>query len=186
MNVAGQLDIRGSAEQTLAMLRADLLAIAVGRRRRVVSIGLIATSLTIISLQGCSTATRHQQHPVTARLRPCPASPNCVSSDANDDLHRIAPFRANDAQSTWQALRMIVANLPRTKVVRESNTYLHAECRSATFGFVDDLELQLRPSSQTIAVRSSSRTGYRDFGVNRERIERIRAELLDHVLRPAE
>jgi uncharacterized protein (DUF1499 family) len=61
--------------------------------------------------------------------------------------------------------------------VFESDDYLHAECRSAVFGFVDDLELHLRRQSNSIAVRSASRLGYRDFGVNRKRVERLRAVL---------
>ena len=56
--------------------------------------------------------------------------------------------------------------------------YLHAECRSAVFGFVDDLELNLRPAEGIIAVRSASRLGYSDLGVNRKRIETLRTALI--------
>jgi uncharacterized protein (DUF1499 family) len=55
--------------------------------------------------------------------------------------------------------------------------YLHAECASAVFGFVDDLELQLRASEGRIAVRSASRLGRSDLGVNRRRVEALRSEL---------
>ena len=51
--------------------------------------------------------------------------------------------------------------------------YLHAECRSAVVGFVDDLEIHLRPGEHTLAVRSASRKGYYDFGVNRRRLEAL-------------
>ncbi len=67
--------------------------------------------------------------------------------------------------------------LPRARIVEETEDYLHAECRSALFGFVDDLELQLRPSESIIAVRSASRLGYSDFGVNRRRVEALRESL---------
>jgi len=71
-----------------------------------------------------------------------------------------------------------VAKLPRTIVVTEQPGYLHVECRSKLFGFVDDLEFQLRAEQGLIAVRSAARTGYYDFGVNRQRVEALRAALL--------
>jgi len=59
----------------------------------------------------------------------------------------------------------------------ETDDYLHAECSSAFFGFVDDLELHLRPGQGTIAVRSAARLGHSDFGVNRKRVEKLRSLL---------
>jgi uncharacterized protein (DUF1499 family) len=70
-----------------------------------------------------------------------------------------------------------VAKLPRTRIVTDAEGYLHAECRSALLGFVDDLELHLRPADAQIAVRSASRLGYSDMGVNRRRVEALRAAL---------
>jgi uncharacterized protein (DUF1499 family) len=75
-------------------------------------------------------------------------------------------------------LKEQVAKLPRATVVSERPGYLHVECRSKVFGFVDDLEFQLQAAQGTIAVRSASRTGYYDFGVNRQRVETLRAALL--------
>ena len=74
--------------------------------------------------------------------------------------------------------RSLVADLPRTKIITQGPDYLHAECRSAVFGFVDDLELHLRPDNNIIAVRSAARLGYSDLGVNRKRDEGLRAKLL--------
>ena len=112
------------------------------------------------------------------KLPPCPASPNCVSSDATDEAHRVEPYRLLVApQQGWQTLLEVVVALPRTTVVTKTEDYLHAESRSALFGFVDDVEFQLRPADKTIAVRSASRLGYWDLGVNRRRVEQIR-ELL--------
>jgi uncharacterized protein (DUF1499 family) len=74
-------------------------------------------------------------------------------------------------------VRAAVAALPRTRIVADTETHLHAECKSAWFGFVDDLELALRSELGIIAVRSASRVGYFDLGVNRRRIESIRAGL---------
>lgn len=111
------------------------------------------------------------------RLSPCRSSPNCVSSDAPaSDSHHIAPLAApGDAASAWQAVRRAVDTLPRTAVITDEADYLHAECTSAFWGFVDDLELHHRPGEGVIAVRSASRLGHSDLGVNRKRVERLRA-----------
>jgi len=111
-------------------------------------------------------------------LSPCPSSPNCVSSDASDSGHQISALQLAAAPAeAWRSAREVVMELPRARIVEETEDYLHAECRSALFGFVDDLELQLRPSESIIAVRSASRLGYSDFGVNRRRVEALRESL---------
>ena len=111
-------------------------------------------------------------------LAPCPSSPNCVSSDEGDSEHHVAPFLlAVPPEKAWTIVREIVSGMPRTHIATERADYLHAECRSFLFGFVDDLELHLRPGEGIIAVRSASRLGYSDFGVNRRRIEDLRASL---------
>jgi uncharacterized protein (DUF1499 family) len=132
--------------------------------------------MTLISCAG----TRPENLGVTeSRLAPCPASPNCVSSDASDEAHFIPPLRLalSDAEA-WGAVRDAVATLPRTRVVSATQDYVHAECRSALLGFVDDLELHLRPDQGVVAVRSASRLGYSDLGVNRRRVERLRSILV--------
>jgi uncharacterized protein (DUF1499 family) len=112
------------------------------------------------------------------RLATCPSSPNCVSSDAGDEAHRVEPFTiAAPAARTWEALREAVAAMPRTVVVRDTGEYLHAECSSPLLGFVDDLELHLRAVDGIVAVRSASRVGYSDLGVNAGRIETLRQQL---------
>lgn len=111
-------------------------------------------------------------------LAPCPSSPNCVSSDADDPEHRIEPFALAAApEVAWSVLHEETAKLPRSTVVRDTANFLHVECKSGLFGFVDDSELELRPSDHLIAVRSASRTGYTDLGVNRRRVEKLREAL---------
>jgi uncharacterized protein (DUF1499 family) len=112
------------------------------------------------------------------RLVPCPSTPNCVSSDATDEGHRIEPFTlAVEPGQAWEQIRETVAALPRTTVITASEGYLHAECTSALMGFVDDLELQLRAGEGIVAVRSASRLGRSDLGVNRKRVEGLRETL---------
>lgn len=111
-------------------------------------------------------------------LAPCPSSPNCVSTAALDDRHHVPPFQLTiGPDEAWRAMREAVAALPRTRIVDESPDYLRAECRSAIFRFVDDLELHLDPAAWRIAVRSASRVGHSDLGANRRRVEALRASL---------
>jgi uncharacterized protein (DUF1499 family) len=107
---------------------------------------------------------------------PCPDRPNCVSSrSAPEHRSYIAPLAfSGPADAAWRRITALVADLPRVAVVKQSDTELHAECRSAVFGFVDDLELTLDPARSVIHVRSAARTGYFDFGVNRRRVEALR------------
>ena len=115
---------------------------------------------------------------VPTRLLPCPDSPNCVSSDAIDPSHRVLHFSVilpiNEA---WRLVEEAVKDMPRTKIVEITDNYLHAACTRAVFRFVDDLELELRPGDGIIAVRSASRIGHSDFGVNRSRVEHFRKML---------
>lgn len=114
----------------------------------------------------------------SSRLTACPGTPNCVCSDAADPSHAVAPFHlAVPAADAWRAAAAAIGRMVRCRIVEDTGGYLRAECRSALFGFVDDLELELRPEAAVLAVRSGSRTGRYDFGVNRRRVERLRALL---------
>jgi uncharacterized protein (DUF1499 family) len=119
-----------------------------------------------------------------SKLAPCPPSPNCVSSDADGDTdgdtHKVSAFVLDTPSAeAWQVARELVSKLPRTHIIKEEPEYLHAECASALFGFVDDLELHLRSSKGIIAVRSASRLGHSDFGVNRQRVETLRSSFIN-------
>jgi uncharacterized protein (DUF1499 family) len=108
----------------------------------------------------------------------CPDRPNCVSSEAQDANHAIDPFRIKgDSAEGWHAIARVVSNLPRSTLVKETERYLHAECKSRLFGFIDDLELHLNPTTGVVAVRSASQVGYSDLGVNRRRVEALRQAL---------
>jgi uncharacterized protein (DUF1499 family) len=108
----------------------------------------------------------------------CGERPNCVSSEARDEAHRVEAFPITASpEAAWAGVREVVAALPRTRIAAESPGYLRAECRSRLFRFVDDLELELLPGEQRIAVRSASRVGYSDLGVNRRRVEDLRSAL---------
>ena len=108
-------------------------------------------------------------------LTPCPDSPNCVSSRAKDEQHRIEPLAySGPAAGAWSKLADTVRGLTRTRIVSQTESYMHVEFNSALFRFTDDVEFQLDERANLIHVRSASRAGYSDLGANRERVERIR------------
>jgi len=137
------------------------------------SVSRLATCVIMLCMTGLATADR-----TTTPLAPCPDSPNCVSSQAaeSDHEHYIEPFRFNgDPAEAWQRLKAAVLAEKRVTVMVEQSDYLRAEMRSLLFRFVDDIEFFLASDKNLIHVRSASRVGYSDFGVNRKRVERIRA-----------
>jgi uncharacterized protein (DUF1499 family) len=133
-------------------------------------------SLVLALALGC--ASEGTPAPMAVRVGPCPEKPNCVSSLAEDADHRVAPFLLNGPNPSWSAVRAAVAAMPRTAIVEEGHGYLHAECTSRIFRFVDDLELLRNEAGDRVDVRSASRVGYGDMGVNRERVEKLRRALV--------
>jgi len=112
------------------------------------------------------------------QLVPCPSTPNCVNSQSKDAEHSIKPLTYNSMPTQAMAdLKGVIQNLERTKIITETENYLYAEFTSALMGFVDDVEFLLDDSANVIHVRSASRLGKSDLGVNRKRIETIRAKL---------
>jgi uncharacterized protein (DUF1499 family) len=106
-------------------------------------------------------------------LAPCPNKPNCVNSQAREGKHGIAPLRfSGDAGAAMRKLTQVVRAMPRTTVVEARPDYLYAEFSTALMGFVDDVEFYC--DGKAIHVRSASRLGYSDLGVNRKRVEAIR------------
>ena len=108
-------------------------------------------------------------------LAACPSSPNCVSTQAQDVGHAIAPIRYHKSRAeAKEALKTAVQSLPRTKLVEEDKGYLHYEFTSLLLRFVDDVEFFFDDETKTLHFRSASRTGYSDFGANRTRMEQLR------------
>ena len=108
---------------------------------------------------------------VDGRLAPCPSSPNCVSSEEGTDPEKSVEAMPAEA---WEQLPELIATMGGT-VTEASEAYLAAEFKSSTFGFVDDVEFRL--AEDGIHVRSASRVGYSDAGVNAQRVSDIRSAL---------
>ena len=113
---------------------------------------------------------------VARSLPPCPSSPNCVSTQATDAGHAIAPFRyVKSRAEAKESLKAAIATMSRTKLVAEDESYLHYEFTSLLLRLVDDVEFLFDDETKTVHFRSASRTGYGDFGVNRKRMEEVRS-----------
>jgi uncharacterized protein (DUF1499 family) len=150
-------------------------------RRRIslaLGLGIIVSALVIYG--GCAAMSKP---PATlgltdGKLSPCPKSPNCVCSQDPDTEKLIEPFAFEgepaDAMSTLVA---VVEAFPRTTIITQNDDYLHAEFRTAVFRFIDDVEFLLDPDGSVIHVRSASRLGHSDMGVNRKRVEQLRSDL---------
>ena len=110
-------------------------------------------------------------------LASCPNTPNCVSSQSRDKKHNIPPLTYTGSRDqALEVLASVVSALPRTKIIKKREDYLHIEFRSRWLRFVDDVEFWLPEQMPgTIHLRSASRLGYSDLGVNRRRMEQIRA-----------
>ena len=114
------------------------------------------------------------------RLAPCKRTPNCVSSQADpaDAEHYIAPIAFEGAApEAIAAARKAVESMERATVIRDEGNYLYAEYRSRLMRYVDDVEFAFDEKAGLIHVRSASRLGRRDFGVNRARIESLRSRI---------
>ena len=114
------------------------------------------------------------------RFSTCARRLNCVSSfaDPGDAQRYVAPIDVPDgAAKALAAARRAVEATPRARVVRHEANYLHAEFRTRILGFVDDVEFTYDERAGRLHVRSASRLGRRDFGVNRARVEALRARI---------
>ena len=135
----------------------------------------IATPMAIFSFSG----TRPTNIGVTdGKLLACPDSPNCVSSQSTDAEHKIAPLTyTGEPAKALADLKAVIENMPRTKIITAEGNYIYAEFTSAFMGYVDDVEFYLNTDKGIIEVRSASRLGKSDLGVNRDRVEAIRAQM---------
>ncbi len=114
------------------------------------------------------------------KLPRCKRTPNCVSSqaDPSDSEHYIAPIRfKGSAVEAMAAIRKSVESMDRSTIVRHEANYVYAEFRTKLMRFVDDVEFTFDEKAGVLHVRSASRIGRRDFGVNRTRVEEIRSRV---------
>lgn len=128
-------------------------------------------SITLLGLTACSqgvtTMTDRSQSP-------CGDKPNCVSTQDSREEYNLTPFTLTESTNI-DAIEQVALELPGAKTAVKEGNYLRIECTSKIMRFVDDLELKIE--GDQLIVRSESRVGYSDFGVNRKRAEQLRSLL---------
>lgn len=160
---------------------------------------ILATALLLTA--GCTSPTPAPNS--SAMIQDCPNRPNCAitdnisnslaatkpstieTGDTASPRHKqqvSAPELIMPAAKAWPLIVKTIAAQPRSKIVDQRQFYIHAECRSRWFGFVDDLQIQLKPGNPQLLMRSAARVGYADFGVNRQRLENIIADLRSQLI----
>jgi uncharacterized protein (DUF1499 family) len=145
--------------------------------RALALIGALALfpEVAMASIFGSLFAGTRPAHVGTGDLAPCPDKPNCVRSGATDPRHAIAPIAATPPlTAALAALVGIAAAMPGARVVTARDDYAHLEFATPLMGFVDDVELAVDTAGSVIQVRSASRIGTSDFGVNRKRVDELR------------
>lgn len=127
-----------------------------------------------IMMTACSGSRPDNLGITNGLLADCPSKPNCVNSQAADEDHAIAAFTYEGSrEAAFDHLKKAISSCDRMTIVEEKDDYLHVECTSAIMRYVDDVEFYF-PEEKVIQVRSASRLGYSDLGVNRDRVEHLR------------
>ncbi len=113
----------------------------------------------------------------SGQLVACPSTPNCVNSKSLDAEHRITPLTYNSAaEDAFKTIKTVVQSFRQSSIKQETDNYIYAEFTIPIIGFVDDVEFLLDQDAKVVHVRSASRLGESDLGVNRKRIEAIRSK----------
>jgi len=135
----------------------------------------LLAALLLFVLTGCAGDRPKNLGVRDGRLLACPASPNCVSSQAADERHRIAPLAfTGEPDAALARLKQVLSGRSDTRIIEEKADYLRVEFHTTLF--VDDGEFLLDRGLRAFQLRSASRLGYSDLGKNRSRIEEIRRE----------
>jgi len=114
---------------------------------------------------------------IGGHLVACPNKPNCVSSEGSTGDSFVEPLKLSDPiVRQWQALQDVILEMGG-HIEEVDDHFLHATFRSWLFRFVDDVTCRLDDETNSIQIRSASRLGYSDFGVNRKRVEELRKRL---------
>ena len=140
-------------------------------------IGMICSGLCMLLLvSGCSKPeTGLGEH----GLQPCPDRPNCVTSLNGGDTHSVSPILyLSGREAAREKIRRIVSEMKRTRIITDQPGYLHVVFTSRVMRFKDDVEFWFPEKGNSIHIRSASRVGYSDLGVNRKRVEEIRNRFL--------
>jgi uncharacterized protein (DUF1499 family) len=143
---------------------------------------VLLVSACVLAAVACGRTSKAQAPGLLpgGELTACPSSPNCVSSQALDEKHRVEALPVlGDPETAIDRLARVIDAMPRAKLIHRDGPYLAAEFRTRLMRYVDDVEFVEDRENAVIHVRSASRVGYSDWGVNRKRVEAIREAWLD-------
>lgn len=136
----------------------------------------LSTVFIIILLTGCSGSPPKGLGITDGKFPPCPDKPNCVVSHEYDQEHFIDPISYTRSFSeAYPELIKSIEEMPGSKIIIKEKRYIRAEFTSRLMRYIDDVEFYFSPGEKIIQVRSASRLGHSDMGVNRERIETLRS-----------
>ena len=148
------------------------------------SFGKLSRSTLVLTcsvlVMACSGSRPDNLGVVNARLSECPKTPNCVSSDSLEQSHYVPAFKLEKSPAlVWGSIKTYLQAQNNMDIIIETKDYLYIESTSILMRFVDDFELHLREKDGIIAVRSASRLGKSDFGVNKQRVDDLYKALND-------
>lgn len=107
-------------------------------------------------------------------LQACPATPNCVCSEYPVENAYVEPLSYTmTAEQAWEKIKRVISTTGGT-VITEEPGYLRVVYETPMLRYRDDVEFRQDDNNQRIQVRSASRVGQSDMGVNRKRVETIR------------
>jgi len=130
----------------------------------------------LIFISSCSGTMPDNLGLVKGKFIDCPESPNCVSTQTTKEEAKMSPLSFNGSlEEAKQKLTQVINEYPRTKIIKQTDTYMHVEFKTKIMRFVDDVEFYFDESSKKIHFRSASRIGRSDFGLNRKRMEEVTA-----------
>ncbi len=141
---------------------------------------MLAAIFMVLLLSGCSGTAPEDLGAKGGELKPCPDTPNCVSTQAakGDTEHRMKPVAyGEDKGAAKAAIMATIEESSRSTILEDSEDYVRSEFTSRLFRFVDDVEFYIDEKDRLIHFRSASRMGSSDMGVNRERMTELSTNL---------
>ncbi|MFM2590880.1 DUF1499 domain-containing protein [Vibrio sp. TBV020] len=133
-------------------------------------------ALLSIAMLGLTACSQGVQTMTDRTASPCGDKPNCVSTQDDREKYQLAPFIIT-TDANIDSIEAAALTLPGAKTAVKEEGYLRIECTSKIMRFTDDLELKIE--GDKLLVRSESRVGYSDFGVNRKRADALRTALTE-------
>ena len=102
-------------------------------------------------------------------LSSCNLSTNCV----------FQTWKVDDSERVFTEFIQILENTPRLKIIQKEKNYIHAIATSRIMKFIDDIEINNLNQENIFQVKSSSRVGIYDLGVNKRRVQTLHFRLID-------